>query len=722
MEGIARACERFRWLVVLAWVALVVALSALSGGLAGEISDDYALPGSESERAAALLRDAGFDHSAGTQAQVVVASSAGVVSGANAAAVEELAADVRDQVQHAQVVSPLDAEGLGQVSDDGEIGYVAVNLPEQNAEELAEVRDTLLDLRQEHRSQNLQVELGGLVLEQDEGEGPPSELIGIVAAIVILLVAFGSVFAMGLPILVGIIGAGSGVALVGLGANVVDMPSYASPVAAMIAIGVGIDYALLVVTRYREALHDGAAPVEAVVVAQTTAGRSVLFAGITVVIASLGLVLMDLKLITGVALGIAASVAVTMLAAVTLLPALLAIVGTRIDRWGVGRRGAPGGRGTFARRWSGQIQRRPLVWATAASAVLVIMALPVLDMRLGFSDAGTRPTSDTSRRAYDLLSEGFGAGTSGPLVLAAAVRDADDRVAVESLQERVANDSGVARVSPPVFAESGDVAVMQVVPTTGPRDEATTDLVHRLRDEVIPAAVSGAGAEVAVGGTTAAAVDFADYNVERLPVFLAVILGLALLLLMAVFRGFFVALKAVGVNLLSIGASFGAVVAVFQWGWGVELLNLGDSAPVEAWAPMMLIAIVFGLSMDYEVFLLSRIKEEYDYTGDNASAVSEGLARTARVITAAAAIMVCVFGSFVLGDSRELQLFGFGLAAAVLIDATLVRMVLVPSLMELLGDRNWWLPNWLDRRLPHLTIEGPAAAARAEERPPVPLG
>jgi putative drug exporter of the RND superfamily len=260
------------------------------------------------------------------------------------------------------------------------------------------------------------------------------------------------------------------------------------------------------------------------------------------------------------------------------------------------------------------------------------------------------------------------------------------------------------------------------VPTTGPRDEATTDLVHRLRDEVIPAAVSGAGAEVAVGGTTAAAVDFADYNVERLPVFLAVILGLALLLLMAVFRGFFVALKAVGVNLLSIGASFGAVVAVFQWGWGVELLNLGDSAPVEAWAPMMLIAIVFGLSMDYEVFLLSRIKEEYDYTGDNASAVSEGLARTARVITAAAAIMVCVFGSFVLGDSRELQLFGFGLAAAVLIDATLVRMVLVPSLMELLGDRNWWLPNWLDRRLPHLTIEGPAAAARAEERPPVPLG
>ncbi|MGH1564658.1 MMPL family transporter [Mumia sp. DW29H23] len=708
-------CQRARWWVVAGWVLVVVALSALSGTFGGETSDDYELPGSPSDRAVQILEDGGFSSDAGTQAQVVLHRDGGLDTPAVRSEVESMVAEIERLAPDASVVSPFSPEGAGQLSPDGTTGYVAVGLPPQDAEATADLQDDLTDVRSAYDGGDLTVEIGGLAVDAEGESGPPSEMIGVLAAIVILLFAFGSVIAMVLPILVGVVGAASGVALVALGARVVEMPSFAAPVAAMIAIGVGIDYALLVVTRYREALADGTHPAVAVRLAQTTAGRSVLFAGVTVVIASLGLVLMDLKVITGVALGIAGSVLVTMLAAVTLLPAMLTITGRRIDRLSVHRRRTRSDGGRLARRWSRVVQRRPWPAAIAATAVLVLLTLPVLDLRLGFSDAGTRPTSDTGRRAYDLVAEGFGPGANGPLVVAAAIGDGADAGDVENLADALAATPGVEATTPPVFSDAGDVAFLQVIPTTGPQDEATTELVHTLRDEVVPANVADGALEVAVGGATAAAVDFADYTAERLPLFLAVVLGAALVLLVAVFRGLAVAVKAVLVNLLSLGAAFGAVVAVFQWGWGVELLDLGASAPIEAWVPMMLIAIVFGLSMDYEVFLLSRIREEYDRTGDNASAVAEGLARTARVISAAAAIMVCVFGSFVLGSSRELQLFGFGLAFAVFIDATLVRLVLVPAVMELLGDRNWWLPRWLDRTLPHLTIEssrGPRGARR----------
>jgi putative drug exporter of the RND superfamily len=703
MRRIALYCQGHKAIVVGAWLALVVGLSTLSGMLGGEARDDYDLPGTESHRATTLLADAGLDFKAGSQAQVVVAADAGLQDERYRQQVGRIIADVATALPDAEVVSPYSSEGRGQLAPDGTIGYVAVNLPELEADELADVQEELLAVRDKHDDEDLTVEIGG-VNPEATAEGPPSELIGIVASVVILLFAFGSVLAMTLPIAVGVFGAVSGVAAVGLGANWIDMPTFAAPVAAMIAIGVGIDYALLVVTRFREGLQDGHSTVDAVVRAQETAGRAVLFAGITVVIASLGLVLMDLKMITGVALGIAAAVLLTMLAAVTLLPAMLALVGHRIDNLAVRRRRDPSGTTGPAHRWSRLIQRRPLPWALAAAALLVLLSVPALDMRLGFGDAGTRPVSDTGRRAYDLLAEGFGAGASGPLVVAVELAPGAGPQSVEHLADAVGSTDGVAQVSPPLVTAEG-YGVIQVIPDTGPRDEETTELVHRLRDQVIPEAMTADMREVALGGTTTAAVDFADYTAERLPYFLAVVLGLAMLLLMAVFRGVLVAVKAVVVNLLSIAASFGTVVAVFQWGWGVELLDLGASAPFEAWAPMMLIAIVFGLSMDYEVFLLSRIREEYDRTGDNAQAVSEGLARTARVITAAAAIMVCVFGSFVLGSSRELQLFGFGLAFAVLIDATVVRLVLVPSMMEMLGDRNWWLPSWLDRILPRVTIE-----------------
>jgi RND superfamily putative drug exporter len=702
MERLALLCQRRWYAVVAGWLVVVAAVSVLSGAVAGDISDDYELPGTESQRAAELLEEAGFDFTAGTQAQLVFEAGS---SGREELrpVIEALARDLAAALPEARVVSPFSPEGSRQLSADGGIGYVAVELPTMSAEELADVQDVVTEVVADH--EEAPVEVGGLLVDEGGESGPPSELIGIMAAIVVLLFAFGSVFAMVLPILVGLIGAASGVALVGIGARWVEMPSFAAPVAAMIAIGVGIDYALLVVTRHREALSAGESPPRAAVIAQTTAGRSVLFAGVTVVIASMGLVLMDLALITGVALGIAASVLLTMLAAVTLLPAMLAVIGRRIGRLSVHRRrGRTEGPGA-ARAWGRQVQRHPVPWAIGSVLVLVVLTIPALDMRLGFSDAGTKTEDHTARRAYDLMAEGFGAGASGPLAVVAKLARGDGEGAPKLLAERIAATEGVAAVSPVMTDAGGEVAVMQVVPTTGPREEETTELVHRLREDVIPDAVGGTGTEVAIGGTTAAAVDFADYTAERLPLFLAVILGLALVLLLAVFRGLAVAVQAVVVNLLSLGAAFGATVAVFQWGWGVELLDLGASGPVEAWAPMMLIAIVFGLSMDYEVFLLSRIKEEYDASRDSSAAVTEGLARTARVITAAAAIMVCVFGSFVLGSSRELQLFGFGLAFAVLVDATIVRMVLVPSLMELLGDRNWWMPRWLDRFVPRVVVE-----------------
>lgn len=684
----------------MAWLVVVIGLTVASGMLAGEAGDDYSLPGSESQEALELLADAGFSVS-GDQAQVVFHADDSLTRAATKDVIEAATSDLRDGMPDAQVTGPFDAEGSYQLAQDQRTGYINVVLPDLDSEEKAEIADELADLREYASSDDLQVEIGGVLLDQEAESGPPSEVIGIVAAIVILVVAFGSLFAMGLPIVIGVVGAMSGVAAVGLGANVIEMPSFAAPVAAMIAIGVGIDYALLVVTRYREALADGLEPVDAIVLAQGTAGRSVLFAGTTVVIAAGGLVLMDLKVITGVAVGIAASVLITMLAAVTLLPALLGFLGRRIDRFGFRHKSSPGGEGTFARRWSQLVRRRPLPWAIAAGALLIAMSIPMLDLRLGFADAGTRPESDSSRQAYDLLADGFGPGTSGPLVLAA---ETDDPTTLDDLVAAVREDSGVAHVSDPMLIGDGSAVVAQVIPTTGPRSADTTELVHRIRGEHIPASAPD-GTPIHLGGTTAAAVDFADYTADRLPIFLAVVLGLAFLLLLVVFRGLLVALKAVVVNLFSITASFGAVVAVFQWGWGVDLLNLGAAAPVEAWAPMMLIAIVFGLSMDYEVFLLSRVREVYDRSGDAGAAVTEGLARTAKVITAAAAIMVCVFGSFVLGSSRELQLFGFGLAVAVLIDATVVRMVLVPAIMGLLGRRAWWLPAGLDRRMPHLTIE-----------------
>ena len=465
---------------------------------------------------------------------------------------------------------------------------------------------------------------------------------------------------MGLPIVTALFGIGTGAAIVLSVRTVVDMPDFTTAAVAMVGLGVGIDYALFIVTRYRENLTAGLDPERSVVRAIDTAGRSVLFAGTTVVISVLGLLLMKTSIMRGVAIGISIGVLTTMVASVTLLPALLGFVGRNIDKFGLPHRKRPEGeiKESGWTRWSHVIQRRPWPAAIIGLAVLLLLSVPLLSMRLGFTDAGNRPTADTTRRAYDLVADGFGPGFNGPLLLAAETPDGEaDLATLNELSTKLNETKGVAFATPPQANDEGTVAVLQVFPTTDPQAEATADLVNRLRDDVVPSVTRGA-VDVKVGGLTAAADDFASYTAARLPIFMAAVLILSFLLLMVVFRSLLVPLKAVIMNLLSIGAAYGVVVAVFQWGWGASLIGVGREAPVEAWAPMFIFAIVFGLSMDYEVFLLSRIREEYDRTGDNATAVADGLALTARVITAAALIMFCVFGSFVMGPEVALEADG----------------------------------------------------------------
>jgi RND superfamily putative drug exporter len=489
----------------------------------------------------------------------------------------------------------------------------------------------------------------------------------------------------------------------------------------MIGIGVGIDYALFIVTRYRGALRRGLDPHAATVEAMGTAGRAVVFAGCTVMISLLGLLLMRLSFLEGLAFGTSTAVLVAVLAAITLLPALLGVAGRRIDRLSVHRRRSGPSRETVAHRWARAVQRRPVLAAAAGGGALLLLAAPVLSMRLAVADAGNDPAGSTTRQAYDLQAQGFGPGINGPLTLVFETPDPPAADAVPQVLTKVAATPGVVLVTPAVSSPSGSIAVAQVYPSTAPQSEATEALVRSLRHDVLPDAANGTGLVPHVGGQTPSDMDFASVLSARLPWFIGAVLLLSFVLLLAVFRSVLVPLKAVVMNLLSIGAAYGVMVAVFQWGWFGSVIGVAGGAPIEPWAPMMLFAIVFGLSMDYEVFLLSSIKEEYDRCGDNSRAVVEGLASTARVITAAAAIMVCVFGSFVVADDRAIKLIGLGLAVAVLIDATLVRMVLVPATMELLGPANWWLPGWLSRILPRLSVEGRAVPAGAPARPFEPL-
>ena len=706
LRRLARTAYHRRRLVLVGWIVLLAGLSIVASTAGGAFNDDFRLPGSESQAAFDLLKAKGFQDRSGFGGQIVVQAKGGVTQSAVRQRLEQFFADVERDVPNSDIVSPYAPGNERQVSSDATIAYAEIHLTDRHTSGYTNASKTIRALWKGVKIDGAQVELGGELL----GEQPTfsSEGVGILAAVFILLIAFGSLLAMGLPILTALFGIGCGIALVKLTANLLTMPSFATQAAAMIGIGVGIDYALLIVTRYRQGLRDGLDPESAVLLSLDTAGRSVLFAGATVVISVLGMLLIGLDAIHGLAVGCALAVLLTMAASVTLLPAVLGFVGRNIDKLGLPHRKQAEGdfRQSFWHRWSRVIQRRPWPAAISGLVVLLLLAAPVLSLRLGFSDTGNRPTSDTTRRAYDLLSKGFGPGSNSPFILVAELgRGQQDMAVLRRLQQTLQRTPGVQLATQPQPNDAGDAAVMTVIPTTSPQDKKTANLVEDLRDKVIPSVTQGTGIDPKVGGLTPISNDFSDYTLRRLPIFIGAVLILSFLLLMTVFRSVLVPLKAVIVNLLSIGAAYGVLVAVFQWGWGRSLVGVGKEGPIEAWAPMMLFAIVFGLSMDYEVFLLSRIREEYDRTGDNGLAVADGLAATARVITAAAAIMFCVFGSFVLGDERALKLFGMGLAVAVLVDATVVRLVLVPAAMELLGDRNWWFPKRLGRILPTIHVE-----------------
>ncbi len=713
LERWARFAHRRRGRVIATWFAALVALIVLSATAGGEFDSGFSIPGTESQDAVDKLED-NFPARAGSDGDLVFQAEAGVEDPAIRPRIQQVLDDVAAIPGVTSVESPFEQEGF--IAQNGTIARGVIHFDEVGADVGKENVDRLFTIVDDASTDGLRVEAGGDVVYWNEEPDFSSEWIGLLLAAFILLIAFGSVVAMGLPLGAALFGLGAGFSIIALGANVLNFPDFSPQFAAMIGIGVGIDYSLLVVTRYREGLHTGLSVEDSIVKALTTSGRAVIFAGIVVAISFLGLWVMGLPFVGALGSAGAIVVIVSVLVALTLMPALLSLSGHRIDRWRVpmlhSTEGVDKNSGWY--RLAKGIQRRPLPVFVGSAALLLVMAIPILDMNLGFTDAGNQPETYHSRRAYDLLAEGFGPGFNGPALVVADMADTPEDERQSKLEEAVAafrQTPNVAQVVAPQFNPAGDTALITVIPGSAPQDHRTNDMVHLLRDDVIPRIEAGSGTEFLVTGGVAGNVDAQDRITERMPYLFVGVIGLSFLLLMVVFRSVLVAAKAAVMNLLSIGAAYGVIVAVFQWGWGASLIDVQEG-PVETFIPMMMFAILFGLSMDYEVFLISRIREEYVAGNDNATAVAHGLTATARVITAAAAIMVAVFGSFILGADRIIKEFGLGLSVAILVDATIVRLFLVPATMELLGERNWWMPHWLDRILPHVTVEGAETPTR----------
>ncbi|WP_119732016.1 MMPL family transporter [Thermomonospora amylolytica] len=692
--------QRRRWGALLLWVLVVAAITVGSQAAGSDYRNDFSLPGTDSQAAADLLTEHGSPQ-AGDSVQIVVHSEAGLTGVRDR--VEPMLQRVRGLPGVADVRSPYaDASAI---SRDGTIGYATVTLEGKAEQVPAEDVTRIIDTAEAAETGGLRVELGGDAIRAvaESEEGGSAEGAGMLAALVVLVLLFGSLVAAALPLVTALFAVGGAVGLIALASHVFTVADFTPPIMMLVGLGVGVDYALLIFYRYRHELTAGADRAAAARIALDAAGRTVFFAGCTVIIALLGLVALGLGALQGVALAVALTVLVTMAASLTLLPALLAVFGGRIER-NVRRRAARAeakGRveGARWRAMATAVQRRPLPALLAAVAALLALSAPALDMRLGFADAGNDAPSSTHRQAYDLLAEGFGPGFNGPLVVVAQ----GGEPAARHLQAALTRTDGVAAATPPL--PSGDGAVFTVIafPETAPQDEATGDLVHTLRSDVLPSLAERTGGTYLVGGPTAAAQDFADTVAERMPLFVAIVVGLSSLLLMAVFRSLLIPLKAALLNLLSIAAALGAITLVFQHG----LLG-AQPGPIEAFIPVMIFAIVFGLSMDYEVFLVSRIHEEWERDADHRRAVREGLAATGKVITAAAAIMIVVFAAFILSPSRMLQQFGLGLAVAILLDAVVIRCLIVPAVMQLLGRRAWWLPSPLARLLPKVALERPS--------------
>ncbi|MGK5638581.1 MMPL family transporter [Streptomyces sp. URMC 126] len=707
MTALARWCLRRRLAVVVLWLVALAGTAAAAALAGSSYSEDYRVPGTESGRATALLeRD--FPGRGGDDTIVWHTTSGTVRS-----------ADVRQRMSHtlreiadlpgvASVDGPYTGSG-GRISPDGRTAYADLTL---RTDDPAKVR-AVVGTARAAAGDDLDVALGGETIGLTEGtDGHLSEIVGIVVAAVVLFVVFGSLAASLLPIATALVGVGTAAAGTVLLGHLMPVAGFAPMLGTLIGLGVGIDYALFIVTRHRKGLRQGLSVPEAAERAVATTGRAVVFAGGTVCAALLGMLVLRLDFLIGVALAASLTVVLTVAASLTLLPALLGLIGRRVLGRRERRAAVPAGPGPdaptgLAARWSALVERRPKLLAAVAAAVMLVLALPAFALHLGTSDQGNNPSSSTTRQAYDLLADGFGPGVNGPLTLVAELDGAGERLAFDRLPERLRGTPGIASVGPAAHGRGGASGVIAVVPDGSPQSRATSDLVRRLRAETLPHLTAGTGLDVHVGGPTAGYDDFAAVIRGKLPLFVGTVIGLGCVLLLLAFRSVGIPLKAAAMNIAAVASSFGLIVAVFQWGWGSESLGLGRAGPIEPFLPVVMIAVLFGLSMDYQVFLVSRMYEEWLATRDNRRAVRVGLAETSRVINSAAIIMISVFLAFVLSGDRVIAMFGIGLAAAVALDAFVLRTLLVPALMHLLGGANWWLPRWLERRLPRISIEPP---------------
>ncbi|MCX5423857.1 MMPL family transporter [Streptomyces sp. NBC_00078] len=720
MAALARWCVRHRLVAVLLWLLAFGGVSAAAAVTGSAYSNDYEAPGTESGRAMQLLQD-GFPGFGGDSDTVVWHTTPGSV---RAADVEQTMTESLDRIADlpgvASVSSPYDGQGTGRISSDGHTAYATVTFDDRAEDIKKSEAEAVVHTAKAAEADGLQVELGGSAIALTESSGGHvAEIVGVVVAAVVLFLAFGSFAASVLPIATALVSVGTAYAAIVLLGHAMTVADFAPMLGMLIGLGVGIDYALFIVTRHRRGLKRGLSATEAVTSAVATTGRAVVFAGATVCIALLGMLILRLSFLNGVAIAASLTVVLTVAASVTLLPALLSFIGPRAlsrrERRHLVEHGPqpelPTG---FAARWSAFVERHPKVLGIVALAVMAVLALPTFSLHLGTSDQGNDPRPSTTRQAYDLLGHGFGPGVNGPLTVATRVNGGEDRLTLDNLDATLRTTEGVASVTPVTYNTGGTTAYFTVVPSSEPQSQKTSDLVDRLRTEVLPRAETGTSLDLRVGGVTASYDDFADVIVGKLPLFVGVVIGLGCLLLLLAFRSIGIPAKAAAMNVAAVAAAFGVVVVIFQWGWGSELLGLGRAGPIEPFLPVIMVSVLFGLSMDYQVFLVSRMYEEWLETGDNRRAVRVGLAETSRVINSAAVIMISVFLAFVLSGDRVIAMFGIALASAVALDAFVLRTLLVPALMHLLGGANWWLPRWLDQRLPRISIEPPECRAAHE--------
>jgi RND superfamily putative drug exporter len=711
MSPLARWCHRHRLLVGLVWVGLLIGLGAGVGAAGDAFGSSPTSQNTDSAKATALLQHASSS-AAGKSGRVVWQVNGGQVT---EPAAEKAMTDALGRIAHAPgvaaVSSPYTPTGKAQVSKDGKTAYATVAFDRDVAD--AQVNH-VEELATTPETASLHIALNGQAFTVNPAPNPVADAMGIALAFVVLLFVFRAVWVAALPIITAIAGVGTSAVAVMLLSHVITLSSTTLTLGSLIGLGVGIDYALFIVTRHRTNLQAGTSVGESIAKALNTSGRAVVFAGLTVVVALLGMLTLNVGIINGMAIGAAVTVVLTVLAAITLLPALLSMIGPRVltrnerrDLAGQVKWRSFGRAGVWA-RWAERVQTRPKALGLVALVVLAALAFPTLSLRLGASDDGNLPTTSTNRQAYDMIADGFGPGFNGPLVLAVQAPTTADQAAEAKLVTTLKQADGVAGATAAPMKEGQTVGVISVVPTTSPQSAATSDLIHHLRDKVIPPAEQGTSMKVYVGGLTASNDDFASVLMGKLPLFVLVIAALGFLLLTVAFRSLLIPAVGAVLNILSIGVAFGAIVVVFQFGYGASLLGLGAAGPIESFVPILVVGIMFGLSMDYQVFLVSRMREEWAHTGDSRRAVRVGQAETGKVIAVAATIMFCVFGSFVFGGMRVISEFGVSLAVAVAVDALLIRMVVVPALMHLCGRANWWLPRRLDKALPHVSVDGPA--------------